>query len=331
MCPKMAKIFTIIFSLIVFCLGCNAQEQKSFHEYQGVFFRISGNGVEKPSYILGTFHTIPGDFVYTLPDFEEIIKSVEQLVTEYDFETQYKDLPHYRDHTQEEWDSLYGHIRSLYTQKDGSVRVFLDDLSAKDCDIVKGALNHDLGFTDKNNWNFEYLNKNAIKEYLRKELEIINSLGYNFRVCGSPIDVYLMDSIATIYHLPVIGLDKKDAMKRYTNKKKELEMAWGFQTKRKAYSKVLADKIKDHHFRLIGTKEFGQYYFNGNSAWIRYNKGKTGEMKERNAWWMEQIPGLIQTKPSFIAVGLGHLMDGADYRGILPQLEEMGYTIKRLK
>ncbi|MCF0197842.1 MAG: TraB/GumN family protein [Bacteroidaceae bacterium] len=327
----MKKLLTIVLLIQMLCLGCNAQEQGSFHEHQGVFFRISGNGLTNPSYILGTIHTIPGDFVHTLPNFSEIIGSVGQFVTEYNFEEQYRDMPYYREYTREEWDSQYRHIMSLYQRKDGSMRPLIDDLSSKNCDIVKAALNVDLGFRDKNNWTFEYLNRNAFKEYLRKELELINSLGYNFQVCGSPVDTYLMDSIAPAYHLPIIGLDKKNACKRYTKKKKEMEQYWGVKTKRKTYSKMIGDLIINYYYRLKGSKEFCQNYLNGNNVYVKNIKSKPGEMKERNAWWMEQLPALMQDKPSFIAVGIAHLMDGVDYRGILPQLEEMGYTIERIK
>ena len=88
------KLLTIFFLILSFNLGSNAQEAKEFYDYEGMFFRVSGNGLTKPSYILGTFHSIPGDFVYTLPCFNEIMGNVEQLVTEYNFRKQWEDLPH---------------------------------------------------------------------------------------------------------------------------------------------------------------------------------------------------------------------------------------------
>ena len=327
------KLLTIIFLMQAFCFGCNAQEQKSFHEYQGVFFRISGNGLEKPSYILGTMHTIPGDFVYTLPDFEKIIGSVEQLVTEYDFKKQNKNLYKKRSFSKEQVDSLYRHIMSLYTRKDGTIRSFFDDLSRKEKDQVAGSLRY-WGFTDRSSWTFENVEKNFRTACMKKRLEVINSEGYDFKIWDSPIDHYLMDSIAPAYHLPLVDLDKKDACNRYSESKKRaerVEKLFSAKTSRKTYSRYLGMVILIYREYEVTKNSSLHNYLEGNNADIKYSKSEPGEMKERNAWWMEQIPGLIQDKPSFIAVGLAHLMDGADYRGILPQLEEMGYTIERLK
>lgn len=326
----MKKFFKIVSIILAFCLGREAQAQESFHEHKGIFFRISGNGIKSPSYILGTFHTIPGDFVYTLPRFEEIIGSVELLVTEYDFDWQFKNLPH-RNATKEETDSLIGHIMTLYTKKDGSVRSFVSDLSRKQRDQVKGSLYY-WGFTDPADWSFENVYRNYANRYLKKQLEEINTKGYDFRIWESPVDLYLMDSIATKYKLQLIGLDKKNAVNRYSEEKQRLEILWGYKTKRKVYSQYLGNRILDIRKGCqTGTFYLSQAYLESDISWIQNTSKSPGEIEERNAWWMEQIPGIIQSQSSFIAVGIAHLMNGRDYEGILSKLERLGYIIERIK
>ena len=323
------KILTLFFLLQTFSLWSNAQEPKEFYDYEGMFFRISGNGLTKPSYILGTMHSIPGDFVYTLPCFEEIMGSVEQLVTEYDFEEQWKDLPH-RNPTKAEMDSLYRHIMSLYTDADGRVRSFLDDLPKKKRKIVQEALSSYFGFTDPAQWTYEYVDRNLSVEVQKSLLKEVNSFGYDFHI-GYLVDHYLIDSVAANYHLPVIGLDKKDAAKRYTNEKKSLEILWGEKTKRKDYSNILATDVLRFRNYIIGTKAHSDHYLKGKFFWLYNTSSNPSEMKQRNSWWMKQIPGLIQEKSSFIEVGVAHLWNGKNYKGILGELKKMGYTIERLK
>ncbi|MBR7066016.1 MAG: TraB/GumN family protein, partial [Prevotella sp.] len=47
-------------------------------------FRISGNGSEKPSYILGTCHVLSGDLLDSIPAFLEAENQCQQLFVESD-------------------------------------------------------------------------------------------------------------------------------------------------------------------------------------------------------------------------------------------------------
>lgn len=48
----------------------------------------------------------------------------------------------------------------------------------------------------------------------------------------------------------------------------------------------------------------------------------------RNDAWMERIPGIMAEKPTLFVVGVAHLAGG---RGLLAQLERLGYTVEGLK
>ena len=49
-----------------------------------LMFRISGNGLEKPSYILGTIHVLSGDLLDSIPAFLEAENQCQQLFVESD-------------------------------------------------------------------------------------------------------------------------------------------------------------------------------------------------------------------------------------------------------
>ena len=68
----MKKIFTLI--LFSICLATNSQAQ--------LLYQISGNGLEKPSYIVGTYHLAPGTFTDSIPGLRDVLNSCEQLYGE---------------------------------------------------------------------------------------------------------------------------------------------------------------------------------------------------------------------------------------------------------
>ena len=53
-------------------------------------FRINGGGLQKPSYILGSVHTMPGTILDSIPEFLKAEAECQQLYAEYDLSSQQK-------------------------------------------------------------------------------------------------------------------------------------------------------------------------------------------------------------------------------------------------
>ena len=49
-----------------------------------LLYKISGNGLEKPSYIVGTYHLAPASFAEKIPGLNEAFESCEQVYGEID-------------------------------------------------------------------------------------------------------------------------------------------------------------------------------------------------------------------------------------------------------
>ena len=71
-----------ITSLLVFIVIYSCNSYKSIAG--GLLWKITGNGLKEPSYLLGTNHAMSGDFVDSIPGFWDAFNSVEQLIMEYD-------------------------------------------------------------------------------------------------------------------------------------------------------------------------------------------------------------------------------------------------------
>ena len=48
-------------------------------------FRITGNELKEPSYIIGTVHTLDGSLLDSIPEYQEAVAQCRQLYTEKDY------------------------------------------------------------------------------------------------------------------------------------------------------------------------------------------------------------------------------------------------------
>ena len=71
---KMKRIFLTSVLAIVAIVGVNAQ----------LLYKISGNGIGKTSYIVGTYHLAPASFADSIPGAREALDAVEQVCGEVD-------------------------------------------------------------------------------------------------------------------------------------------------------------------------------------------------------------------------------------------------------
>ena len=77
----MRKAFFLAAAFIA-CLAFNAQAQ--------LLYRISGNGLESPSYIVGTYHLAPASFADSIPGMNEAIENTQQVCGELDMMDAFK-------------------------------------------------------------------------------------------------------------------------------------------------------------------------------------------------------------------------------------------------
>jgi uncharacterized protein YbaP (TraB family) len=77
----MKKIFSIVVLGLTVILSCNNASSKIS---DSLLWSISGNGLEKPSYLFGTHHLIPISFLDNIEGLEFAFESTEQTVGEID-------------------------------------------------------------------------------------------------------------------------------------------------------------------------------------------------------------------------------------------------------
>ena len=68
----MRRLFAIIVFVLLAAQSANAQ----------LFWKISGRGIEKPSYILGTHHAVPFTYCDSIPGLMKAFEEVDYVIGE---------------------------------------------------------------------------------------------------------------------------------------------------------------------------------------------------------------------------------------------------------
>ena len=80
-------LFISIF-LLIFANGCKQKDTETEEAVSGnsLLWRISGNGLEKPSYLYGTVHMICGEYAVLSDIFKKIIRNTDEVYFEVDLD-----------------------------------------------------------------------------------------------------------------------------------------------------------------------------------------------------------------------------------------------------
>lgn len=279
------KTFALLFSLS----ATFAQQDK------GLLYEISGNGLEKPSYIFGTFH------IMCAADYEmsEITKqkfsNTEQVVLELDM-----DDP-----------KMMGEMQKQMFMKGG--KSLKDLLSTEEYNQVGNY------FTDSLQMPFQMLNK--VKPF------VLSSMLYP-KILGCPLQSFEMDfvTLSKEEKKEVLGLesvaDQMGVFDEIPYQKQAEDLVEAIEdmgdSKNEFTKLVAAYKTEDIHAlaQMVAEDENG------------YSEYTNILLNNRNVNWISKISDFAKEKPTFFAVGAGHL-GGKD--GVINLLRNAGYSVTAVR
>ncbi len=284
----MLKSVAILLSLILTLSVKNAESQNS------LLWEISGNGLEKPSYIFGTIHLIAQSDFVVRKEIDSVFYLSEQVAFEYEF-----DDPSLSK-TYQEWKYFPAGktIKDFCTENEFQrlKKYFLDSMQT-DIETIK----------DQKPF---VLTQIQIKDYAQTEPTSYEVYFY-FKCAYGYIPVYglemfqdqldIFDSIPYDEQMDMV-LNSIDSASYY-------DASWLSLVK--AYKEEDIDKLYQISMQI-------------SPELIKY---EDMFLDERNSRWIPVIESLIKTKSTFIAVGAAHL--GGE-TGVLQLLKNQGYTLKEL-
>ena len=295
-------------------------------EKMGLLWKISGNGLSAPSYLLGTAHNFPGEFVYSFPRFEEAFDSIEQLIVEVDM-----------------LDSTKGTQIAAYTASLMKDR-FLPD-SVKYLDLVNET---DLHLLDS--FSLKYFKRTSDETRLRPA-HLYNAMG--IAMIGDLLEYIQNDSLIILLKKVKEGslsmdhfLAEKAKEKRYSiieleTVQYQMELLLNPKISQEQAIRYLLATLKDYETSMKMSGAMFQAVYAQDLRGMADNMDKISQLsdlgdlyddpinlKERNLNWIPVIKTAIQEKGTMIAVGAGHLP--WEY-GLINLLRKEGYVVEDFK
>lgn len=305
--PITASISIILLSLFTI-ITSHAQSQEDFTG--ALLWKVSGNGLTEPSYILGTHHLTSINILDSIPGLRDVIENSKQTVGEVI-------VP-------DDQAIMITKFQAASAMPEGQTYEKL--LSPEDYKILDNGLITNIGVGLDNLGQFK-------PGVISSMYTIMNYAKYNPQydiASHQPVDIYLQ-KIARDKGKEVLGLETIEDQIYIMFDAEPL----------KEQAESLVCKIKNN----TETKEtydlVDNYYRNGELAKLYdFSKNNTDDRcpisktlfealgKTRNDKWLAKLPQMIKDKSTLVAVGALHL---AGEEGLLFQLHKLGYTVEPVK
>ena len=279
-----------------------------------LLYKISGNGLEKPSYIVGTYHLAPGNFADSIPGLKDAFASCKQIYGELDMQDALSD---------ENRDKL----EKAQILPEGTTLSSL--LTKEQMDRVNTLMRETIGADMTNPMlaaQFDKMTPMALSTTLTVFAFIKKSPNFN------PMN--LLDS-----HLQLLAQKQGMVIKGLETVDFQVEVLYGSSLEKQVEELMC---VVDNFDDVVEMAEFvTAAYFSQDLDQLLDVTNEEGEgpcasspesndnlIYNRNANWVKAMPDIMRQAPTFFAVGAAHLCGD---RGVLRLLEQAGYKIEGVK
>ena len=279
-----------------------------------ILYRISGKGLESPSYIVGTYHLAPSSFADSIPGMRQAVEQTNQVCGELDMMDAFKPentakllkaqmLP--------EGTTL----SSLLTAEQ------LERLNALLLDVMGSNLNDETFAAQMDKMTPAALSTTLSLQSYIKRTESFNPMEL--------IDNYFQ----------MLALQNGKAIKGFETVDFQMGILFGESLEKQVNDLMcMVDHFEetDEMVNRITTAYFSQNLKQIEEAMEEESKVECGTTDEdedrlinnRNSNWLEMMPSMMAEQPTLFVVGAGHL---CGEKGVLRLLEKAGYTVEGVK
>ncbi|HOV70606.1 MAG TPA: TraB/GumN family protein [Dysgonamonadaceae bacterium] len=301
---RMKKTIGIVFVGLII-LSCNNASSK---DSGSLLWKVSGNGLENPSYLFGTHHLIPISFLDNIEGIKEAVESTEQTIGEIDLtemgqmqlklmseallpeDITYESLLHKED------------IVLLDSALHEWLGVGLDQLGH----LKPSMLSNLISVTLYKKYYPNLSGEKSMDEYFQEEASKRFRPVKGLETVDEQIEILVnSQSLTRQAELLMCVVKHPDLLKEQMDKLQAAYYAYDLESIRKLYEE---DNPDDPCPATPEEKDILN--------------------KKRNQQWLEKLPALMKEKPSFIAVGCAHLA-GED--GLIEGLRKLGYKVEPVK
>jgi uncharacterized protein YbaP (TraB family) len=283
-------------TLIIIFSTASSIAQPSAPQYPSVFWKVTGNGIKKPSYIYGTMH-VSNKLVYHLSDtFYSAIQSVDVVANEINLNTWQQDIS--------KWDKQSANLdrfglRSFNFENITEQSFVMADYIIDIKNGLKREPNEVNGILYKN-----YISTQDFEENTYLDMYIYQT-ARKFGKRAAGLEDYELQSKLMIEAKNASALEKE-------KKKLDMEGMSNYE---------LMDKIEEAYRKgnMNELDSLEQFSMNSKAYWDIF-------LYERNNIHAKGIDSIIKAGSSvFAAIGAAHL---AGERGVIEMMRSMGYTLQ---
>lgn len=291
----MKKLIGLL-ALVCIAIGVNAQ----------ILWKISGNGLEKPSYLFGTHHLAPHHILDSIKGWEAAFNATTQVVGELDIA---KTQTSAAMQLMQQYMMMTGEkdTKDLFTPEDYEmVNTF-----------VKGNLGFDMAIMPK--LKPAFITNNIVVLLFMKHVPNYNP----------------QDQLDTFFQAR--ALEKNMSVAELETLNFQFDLLFN-STSAERQAEILTCMLSDLDRTIEKAKEMTDIYMRQDLEGIwEISTRKDGTAcdstpaelaaitDDRNVVWMEKIPAFMSEQPTFIVVGALHLVGE---KGLINLLKEAGYTLE---
>lgn len=300
----MKKILSL-FVLLLMVAGAQAQ----------LLWKISGNGLSKPSYVIGTYHLAPVSFIDSIPGLEAALEETDQVYGELDMSVM-KDM------------AAITKMQQAMLLPEGQQ---LDKLlTAEQLARLNAYMTGLLGVDMSNPMVASQMNR-LTPAALETQFQMMTCMKKQQGFDPTNLFDEYFQKVAASKGKNIGGLETIDFQVKTLYQSKTLE--------RQVESLMCSVDNKDFQEQVLDLilKAFFTQKLDDIKAAMDMKLGTacdaTPEEEEtliygRNADWAEKLPAIMQAKSTFLAVGAAHL---PGERGLLALLRKAGYDVTPVK
>ena len=296
------KTTLITITSLLMLMSCTTQ---TINDNNSLLWKITGNGLDEPSFLFGTHHLVPVSFLDSISGLEEAFENTKQTVGELDMANM---------------NEMQMKIMSEAVMPQGVTYESL--ISAEDVVLLDSALTNLLGIG---------LNQfGALKPAMLSNLISLTLYQKHYPSIANEtnIDQYFQME-ALNRNRNVVGLETTEDQIEVLLNTRSLERQ----------AELLMCMVRNQEMVMEQMDEFQDAYYTQNIN-LLYDLSiketpddpcpttdeEMNELnKDRNEKWLEKLPSIMEDKPSFIAVGCLHLPGDV---GLIEGLREQGYTVE---
>ncbi len=281
-----------------FSLALHAQHTSSStpHEQNSILWKISGKGLQKPSYLFGTIHLICNQDYF----FNDVMKSAfdncEKLLLEINLNDP---------------NTIAQYQQSMMLPKGKELKNFFEN--EHEYQVFSEKLKKHTGI-DAN--LFQSLKPLILLSLIaQKSMECENTSSY---------EMNLME-LSTAKNLPIEGLETSLSQMKIFDDMKDAEI-------KGILMEGIDDMEKDHQLQHQMVEMYKKQNINALYQLILSSKELRNQedalINNRNRDWVAKLPKLLESNACFIAAGAGHL---AGEQGVIQLLRNAGYTVSAVQ